>query len=140
MNISAAQDKVVKKKRPLPTQMKTPLRSLSNMGKKPSCGGCATNNTGEDASLHPDHSSQLVRLRRLRGQLSGIEKMISDRRYCVDILIQFRAVAAALISVEATILENHLKGCVQEVMQSKNEAESTQKISELVKLLSKRMR
>ena len=55
------------------------------------------------AELHPDHSTHKKRLNRVRGQIDGIEKMIDERRYCPDILIQLRAASKALESIEAEI-------------------------------------
>jgi CsoR family transcriptional regulator, copper-sensing transcriptional repressor len=95
-----------------------------------SCGACVT----EDATLHPDHSKILPRLKRAQGQISGVERMIEERRYCVDILIQLRAVRAALDAVEAKVLENHLRGCVKEALESKSPKASERKIEELVSL------
>lgn len=60
--------------------------------------------------------------------------MISERRYCVDILTQLRAVRAALDAVEANVLENHLRSCVKDAMESKSSKASDKKIEELVKL------
>jgi len=116
------------------------LRALQVSKKRVSCGGCSSEKAGTKPSPHPDHSSQALRLKKVRGQILGIEKMIESRRYCVDILVQFRAVSAALVAVEAKVLESHLEGCVAEVIQSKNEVESKKKISELVSLFSKRMK
>lgn len=91
-----------------------------------------------NTSMHPDHGVNLVRLRRVQGQLVGLEKMITDRRYCVDILVQFRAVASALKAIEGEIFEKHLRSCVQSAMSSKNKSEVDAKIDELMKLVIKR--
>lgn len=87
---------------------------------------------------HPDHSKHLPRLKRVQGQLQGIERMIQDERYCVDILIQFRAVMAALRAVEVTMFETHLQHCVSQALESKDKKQIQAKISELTKLLSRR--
>lgn len=64
----------------------------------------------------PDHSAQLARLKRIRGQLEGIQRMIEDRRYCPDILLQTSAVRAALRSLEVTILREHVDHCVKNAL------------------------
>lgn len=93
---------------------------------------------GEDSSFpHPNHQSALSRLRKIRGQIEGIERMILDRRYCPDILVQFRAVHSALKAIEAPIFEKHLRHCVSESMQSKQKQEVEKKIEELIDLFSK---
>ena len=88
---------------------------------------------------HPDHTSELARLKKIQGQVDGLVKMISEQRYCVDILVQFRAVAAGLAVVEKTILDKHMRSCVQKALESKNKKEIDQKVEELMDLLSKRL-
>ena len=84
---------------------------------------------------HPDHSPALTRLRRIQGQISGIEKMVMDRRYCVDILTQFRAVSSALKAAEGLIFEKHLQSCVEEAFLSQDKTKTEEKMGELMKLL-----
>ena len=88
---------------------------------------------------HPDHTSALARLRKIKGQINGLEKMIEDKRYCVDILIQFRAIASALNAIETSIFERHIKSCVRDAVDSKDESEIEKKVDELTKLISKRL-
>ncbi len=52
------------------------------------------------------------RLRRISGQVTGLERMVDENRYCVDILIQIAAVRSALDSVGIELLTSHLQGCV----------------------------
>ncbi|OGQ13648.1 MAG: hypothetical protein A3B70_07865 [Deltaproteobacteria bacterium RIFCSPHIGHO2_02_FULL_40_11] len=84
---------------------------------------------------YPNHTSELVRLKKIKGQIEGILKMIEDGRYCVDILVQFRAVGSALLATEKTILDKHIRGCVQQALTSKNKKEIDQKIEELTALV-----
>ncbi len=86
--------------------------------------------------LHPDHSNEVVRLKRIKGQVDGIERMITERRYCPEILIQIRAATAALKTVERSILGKHLRACVKEAMSSHNEKEIDSKIDELMELFA----
>lgn len=90
------------------------------------------------AHTHPDHSEFLPRLNRVEGQLSGIQKMIQEERYCVDILVQFRAVMAALRSVEVSIFERHLQHCLSSALLSNDKKQVDKKIQELTELLSRR--
>lgn len=80
---------------------------------------------------HPDHSPELPRINRVGGQLEGVKKMITEGRYCPEILAQLRAIRAALHAIEANILERHLDGCVQDAL-SGNDA--SQKLAELKEL------
>src|SRR5437867_2898067 len=84
-------------------------------------------------SEHPDHSDVLPRLRRAMGQLTGIEKMILERRYCADVLVQFQAVSSALKSAEAVVLEKHIRSCVKEAMLTRSPLAVDKKITELMK-------
>jgi DNA-binding FrmR family transcriptional regulator len=87
---------------------------------------------------HPDHTSSLVRLKKIKGQINGLEKMIEEKRYCVDILVQFRAIASALKAIEMSILNGHIQNCVQDAMRSKSKTEIQQKADELIRLMSNR--
>jgi len=90
--------------------------------------------TSCETDQYPDHSAQMSRLNRISGQISGVKKMIDERRYCPDILTQLRAVRSAVKSLEAEILETHLGACVVDAMQSQNQQEIDQKIAELTNL------
>lgn len=88
-------------------------------------------------SMHPDHSVVLGRLNKIRGQIDGVEKMINERRYCVDILIQLKASSSALRSIEGIILKKHLNHCVQDVFLMKDPNQIDSKIEEIIKLTLK---
>ena len=51
--------------------------------------------------MHPSHENQLVRLKKVEGQIRGIQTMIDERRYCMDILSQIRAVTGAMRKIES---------------------------------------
>ena len=74
------------------------------------------------------------RLRKIGGQINGVEKMVNDSRYCVDILQQIMAARSALNQVGLIILESHTKSCVVNAIQE-DRAEET--IGELITVLSK---
>ncbi|HXP20101.1 MAG TPA: metal-sensitive transcriptional regulator [Streptosporangiaceae bacterium] len=56
----------------------------------------------------------LRRLRRIEGQVRGLQRMIADDKYCIDILTQVSAVTRALQSVSLGLIEDHVAGCVVE--------------------------
>ena len=87
------------------------------------------------ALSHPDHSAELIRLKRVKGQIEGLERMILDRRYCTDIIIQTKAAKSALKAFESAVLQQHLRGCVKSAMQSKNAFEAEEKIQEILDIL-----
>ena len=80
---------------------------------------------------HPDHSDNLSSIRRIEGQVRGVQQMIDDKRYCIDIVNQIKAIKSALSRVESQILEKHLRSCVTQVL---NKKEMEEKITELVKV------
>ena len=88
-------------------------------------------------SKHPDHSAEISRLNRLSGQVDGIKKMIEERRYCPDIITQLRAIQSAAKAVESNMLRRHLEGCVKDAFDSNDDAETSQKIDELMQIFKK---
>ena len=85
-----------------------------------------------------DHSEDLVRLRRIRGQIEGVERMIEEGRYCLDIVNQMRSIMAAIRSTEGLVMERHIRHCVKDAIEAKDPRGSEQKIDELLKLFQKR--
>ena len=83
------------------------------------------------------HEEQLVGLRRIEGQVRGIQKMIEDRRYCIDIMVQLRSVIGAIARVEDNIFKKHIEGCVASTLKSKSAVERQKKIDEVVDLIKK---
>ena len=77
------------------------------------------------------------RLRRLEGQVRGIERMVRDDRYCVDILTQLAAVRGALQEVERILLRAHLQTCVAKVMKSGTAEQQERTIDEILSALSR---
>lgn len=93
---------------------------------------------GTGPHQHADHHNDLKRINRLIGQLEGVKRMIEDRRYCIDILNQTKAVGSALRSLEGSILKDHMQHCLRHAMVSKNQTDANEKIAELVELFGKR--
>ena len=87
--------------------------------------------------MHPSHENQLLRLKKIEGQVRGIQTMIEEQRYCIEILSQIKAVTGALRKIESRILENHLQHCVSDAITSKNTIEATVKIKEITRLFEK---
>lgn len=84
--------------------------------------------------------SQLARLSRIEGQVRGVARMIEEDRYCIDVLVQIRAVRAALNKVEQEILADHLQHCVAEAFHGGTQKERQTKIDEVIELLDNRSR
>lgn len=82
-----------------------------------------------------NHKGQLNSMRRIEGQVRGIQKMIEEEKYCIDILNQIKAVKNSISTVEGKILKSHLGECVRESLKGEDEFDT--KISEILKLLKR---
>ena len=80
------------------------------------------------------HDDAMKRLKRISGQVEGLSRTIDQRRYCVDVLHQVRAVEAALHKLGELVLRNHLRTCVADAFRSKRKTEMDAKIEELVRV------
>jgi CsoR family transcriptional regulator, copper-sensing transcriptional repressor len=79
-----------------------------------------------------DKEALRKRLRRIEGQVRGIERMVADDRYCIDILTQISAATTALESVAFKILDEHVKHCVRAALASGDEEAAADKSRELL--------
>ena len=82
-------------------------------------------------------SETLQRLRKVEGQIKGIGKMIGERRYCVDVVLQIAAAEGALHRVAEIVLRNHIETCVATAFRSSNEEDRKQKVDELMEIYGK---
>ena len=72
------------------------------------------------------------RLRSIAGHVNGVERMVAEDAYCIDIIKQIQAVQAALNKVNDLILENHLNTCVIEAVRGDSQKERERVLSEIV--------
>jgi DNA-binding FrmR family transcriptional regulator len=79
-----------------------------------------------------DKQRILNRLRRIEGQVRGIQRMVEEDRYCIDVLTQLAAVSTALESVGLQVLDDHVRHCVAGALASGDEAEAFAKTEELL--------
>jgi len=86
------------------------------------------------------HEENLRRLARIEGQVRGVQRMIADGAYCIDILTQIEAAQAALRSVSDRVLRKHIETCVAEAARSRDGAEIRTKLEEVIGILRKRLR
>jgi DNA-binding FrmR family transcriptional regulator len=82
-------------------------------------------------------SSCLKRLGRIEGQVRGVARMVTDDRYCIDIVTQLSAVRAALRRVEQEILRDHVAHCVEHAIASGNVDEQRRKVAELMDVFAR---
>lgn len=78
------------------------------------------------------------RLKRIEGQIRGLQKMVDDEKYCVDIITQSSAIKEALTSVEGLLLENHLSTHVAEQMKGGKIKKATDEVLKIYKLSRKK--
>lgn len=86
-----------------------------------------------------DRASQLKRLRRVEGQIRGLQKMVEEDKYCIDVLTQVSAATRALQSFSLELLERHMAGCVMEAA-AKGGAEADRKIREASEAIARLVR
>jgi len=77
------------------------------------------------------------RLRRIEGQVQGLQRMIDGDAYCVDVLLQISAVQGALEQVQKLLLGRHIESCVADALRSGSKSERQQKVEELLDVFSR---
>ena len=79
-----------------------------------------------------DKAALVARLHRIEGQVRGIERMIDEERYCVDVLTQIGAVTTALESLAYQVLDDHVEHCVADALASGDPEAAAEKSRELL--------
>lgn len=82
-----------------------------------------------------DKDNLIVRLRRIEGQIRGLQRMIDEEKYCVDILTQINASRGGLKKVALKILNRHVNGCVKNAISEEEGEEEI--IAELIDVIDK---
>lgn len=91
----------------------------------------------QKSKLLTTHEEQLVFLKKIEGQIRGVQRMIEKKRYCVDIITQIHSIIGALYRVENQIFKKHIDGCVVHALKGKSEREKQAKINEIIELISR---
>ena len=84
-----------------------------------------------------DKDALVKRLHRIEGQVRGVERMVEQDRYCIDILTQIAAVNTALESLAFKILDEHVRHCVAGALASGDEADAQTKTEELLEAVQR---
>jgi DNA-binding FrmR family transcriptional regulator len=84
-----------------------------------------------------DKQALVKRLHRIEGQVRGIERMVEDDRYCIDILTQVAAVNTALESLAFKVLDDHVSHCVADALSSGDAKEAAAKSKELMEAVQR---
>ena len=91
-----------------------------------------TETTANVYGYSADKEALVKRLHRIEGQVRGIERMVTDDRYCIDILTQLAAVTTAIDALGLKILDDHVRHCVAGAFASGDEADARTKTEELL--------
>jgi DNA-binding FrmR family transcriptional regulator len=95
----------------------------------------------KDVAGHYHYAKQkqalITRIRRIEGQAKGVEKMIEEDRYCIDIVQQINALSSAADEVGLIVLQNHIEGCVTDAIR---EQRGDDYIAELIATIRKAMK
>ena len=83
------------------------------------------------------HDETLQRLRRIVGQVQGIQRMIEERKYCIEIITQIQAARSALRAVELQILKKHVDHCVRDAFAAGAPRDAEKKVEELLQILKR---
>jgi DNA-binding FrmR family transcriptional regulator len=94
-----------------------PSRKVELIRGAASCGCGAQETSRKALAVDPEiKSSNLKRLRRIEGQVRGLQRLVEEDRYCADILVQISSVQEALRSVGRALMKNHLRHCASEAI------------------------
>jgi len=94
-------------------------------------------------AVHVDSAAKqdlLLRLRRVEGQVRGVQNMVEEERYCPEILAQMSAIRESLRSVERILMRNHLEHCATEALRSGDDKKAQRTYQELTELFYKHAR
>jgi DNA-binding FrmR family transcriptional regulator len=84
--------------------------------------------------MRHDHKDNIQRLKTIEGHIRGIQKMLEEDKYCIDIIRQIQAVQSALNKVSAKILDGHLNTCLLSAVQGNDPAERQRVLNEITEV------
>src|SRR4051794_16599003 len=109
--------------------------------KSPCACGVRTGDGTQENVVDPEIKHAIgTRLRRIEGQVRGLQKMVEDERYCADVLMQLSSVQEALRGVGRGLLHNHLKHCVTEAIRAQDPEQADAMYEELMELMYRNAR
>lgn len=102
-----------------------------------SCGCGAHEKSRKALAVDPEiKASNLKRLRRIEGQVRGLQRLVEEERYCADILVQISSVQEALRSVGRALMKNHLRHCASEAIRDTAPGRAEAMYDELLSLMT----
>ena len=107
----------------------------------PCACGAHTGDGAQAVGVDPEAKHAIgSRLRRIEGQVRGLQKMVEEERYCAEVLMQLSSVQEALRGVGRALLHNHLKHCATEAIRSDDPAKAEAMYEELMELMYRNAR
>ena len=114
-----------------------PAKRLQIVNQPASCGCSAHDKSRKALAVDPEiKASNLKRLRRIEGQVRGLQRLVEEERYCADILVQISSVQEALRSVGRALMKNHLRHCAAEAIRDSAPGRAEAMYEELLNLMS----
>jgi DNA-binding FrmR family transcriptional regulator len=105
------------------------------------CGCDTSGDTRKAVAVEPQiKSSNLKRLRRIEGQVRGLQRMVEEERYCADILMQIASVQESLRGVSQALMRNHLHHCAAQAISKGSAEEAEAMYDELLTLIYRHSR
>ena len=102
---------------------------------------CMTNGGRKAAGVDPElKEANRKRLRRIEGQVRGLQRMVEEDRYCADIIVQIASVQEALRGVGKKLMKNHLKNCATKALTSGKPKDAEEMYDELLELIYAHLR
>ena len=83
------------------------------------------------------HDEEIPYLKKIEGQIRGVQRMIEEKRYCIDILTQLESAIGAITRIENKVLKKHIEGCVVDTLKGKSRFGREKKINEVIELISR---
>jgi CsoR family transcriptional regulator, copper-sensing transcriptional repressor len=119
----------------------TKERAASRLAKAANCA-CDTEAGGRKAlGVDPEiKQANQNRLRRIEGQIRGLQKMVEEDRYCADVITQIASVQEALRGVARNLMRNHLQHCAAKALRSGKKTETEAMYNELLELIYTHLR
>lgn len=94
--------------------------------------------TETEPSVSPQDTEKLLnRLSRIEGQIGGLKEMIQDEAYCIDLINQIHSVERALQGVATEVMDEHLRGCVSDAIESDDPYDEQEKLEEFMETVKK---
>ena len=117
----------------MPTTKKKSVAALPVVDATCGCGTHDSSGEKRAIAVDPDVKDRnLKRLRRIEGQVRGLQRMVGEDAYCIDILTQVSAVQTALEQVSVRVLDGHVRHCVADAVSGDDPAEAEAKLDELM--------